>query len=123
MGRKLEYSDENAEKVKEWILCGASLRTICTALDISEPTLRKNYGQIIAQAKLEAAEKVGRRIYDEASRPDGDPKLAIHYSKTQLEWQETNRLDVEISDEDGKLGVLAELALKLGKGPKSESDQ
>lgn len=120
--RKIEYSKEVAENIREWVLAGVTVKTMYTALDMSEDTFYKLYKADIAKARIEASMSVGKRIYNSAKDMDGDPKLAIHYSKTQLGWNDTSTIEVSVEDKGDKGGILAELAAKLGKVKKDDNE-
>lgn len=76
---------------------GVPQGAISLALGVSEPTLRKYFGEELATGRIKTIAKVADSLVRQALA--GNITAAIFFLKTQGGWKETDRL--ELSGRDG----------------------
>ena len=102
-------TDEGRALVTRLKLTGMPNATIAEVLDISLPTLKKNYDRELRLAKAELNGNIAAAIYHKAMQ--GDATCLIFWAKTQMGWRETERK--EITGPDGAPLSLPAITLEF----------
>lgn len=92
-----EPSQEIAEHVAKLAGYGVSDADIASLIGVSIPTLKKYYIDKLQIGKARANVEVGKALYQKAV--DGDTQAGIWWSKTQMGWRDSSKL--EITGENG----------------------
>jgi hypothetical protein len=90
-------TEEMEKKVFALVAAGTPQVLIADVLEVSVDTLHDHYGRVMRLAKAEANSKVVESLYNKAV--GGDVGAAIWWTKTQLGWRETQK--VEMTGADG----------------------
>lgn len=86
-------TDENRRLVETLVACGVRQDVICSFIQdgqgkpISEPTLRKHFGEALAHGKSKANAAVAQSLFKNAMQ--GNTTAQIFWLKTQAGWKET----------------------------------
>jgi len=93
-GKKLVPTDEERKQVEAMSGYGVPFASIAALIrgGIDEDTLNKHFGKELAQGKARAMAKVGQSLFQKATSGE-DTTAAIWYTKTQMGWKDTSRVE------------------------------
>ncbi len=93
-GRKRHAPTSESRKTAESASgLGLPQAQICSLIgDIDEKTLRKHYRKELSDGKAKANGQVVKSLYSSAT--SGDTTAAIWWTKTQLGWKDTSRVEL-----------------------------
>lgn len=104
-GKKLIPTDEERKQVEAMAGYGVPFASIAHLIQggIDEDTLNKHFGKELKQGKAKAMAKVGQTLYQKAI--GDDTTAAIWYSKTQMGWKDTSRIE-HVGDSGGPITLI-----------------
>ena len=107
-------TDEERKQVEAMSGYGVPFASIACLMHggISEETLNKHYRTELGQGKAKAMAKVGQSLFQKATSGD-DTTAAIWYSKTQMGWKDTSRVEVAGADGGDLMGSFVKAAEAL----------
>lgn len=117
-GRKpYQPTNEQRKEVEALAACGVTETVMSDYLGITEKTLRKYYRKEIDAGKSKGHAKVSRFLFEAASGAalakgashSDCIRAAMFYAKTQMNWRETNVLEIE----DNRPPLLVRRAVEL----------
>lgn len=105
-GKLLVPTDEERKQVEAMAGYGVPFASIAALIQggIDEETLNKHFSLELRQGKAKAQAKVGQTLWQKATSGD-DTTAAIWYTKTQMGWKDTSRVEV-IGDPNNPLQVI-----------------
>jgi DNA-binding XRE family transcriptional regulator len=112
MARPTKRTPEVEKKLRDLLRCGATRADAARAAGITYETLRQwekddaEFAEDIAQSESECAARMAARIYQEATRSDGDWRAAVEWLKRRRrdEWSERQEITLgkvrEMTDDE-----------------------
>jgi hypothetical protein len=94
----LKPTDEERKQVEAMAGYGVPFEMIASLVrgGIDADTLNKHFKQELRQGKAKACAKVGQSLFQKATSGD-DTAAAIWWTKTQMGWKDTSRVEMELS--------------------------
>jgi len=105
-GKLLVPTNEERKQVEAMAGYGVPFASIASLIQggIDEDTLNKHFGNELKQGKAKAQAKVGQSLFQKATSGE-DTTAAIWYTKTQMGWKDTSRLE-HVGDPDSPIHVI-----------------
>ena len=96
--RALKPTEAERKQVEAMAGYGVPFEMIASLIrdGIDADTLNKHFRQELRQGKAKACAKVGQSLFQKATTGN-DTGAAIWWTKTQMGWKDTSRLEVEMS--------------------------
>ena len=98
----LKPTDEERKQVEAMAGYGVPFEMIASLIrgGIDADTLNKHFKQELRQGKAKACAKVGQSLFQKATSGD-DTTAAIWWTKTQMGWKDTSRVEMEHTGPNG----------------------
>lgn len=92
-------TEENRKNVKNLSGLGVTEEQIAKYIGIGRKTLDKYYSDDLELGRLEANVTISKSLFQSAR--EGNTTAQIFWLKTRMGWRETNRIEQEITGQDG----------------------
>lgn len=105
-----EFTKEDRREIKRLAALCMSLEDIATLKRCDKDTLTKHCQQELDEGKAEANELVKSKFFHLINQKRPEPSAIYFYLKTQCQWRETNKLEIDGKVQAGPLVAVIEYA-------------